>query len=65
MQRFEEAFTSQYWIVRIYRVKPRENRDSLRVRSKTLRKFPNDLQQFKMENSIYNNYKYFNKVVPF
>jgi len=64
LRRFEEAFTSENWIVRIYRVKPRENRESVAFRSRALANAPDDVEQIRKRAPAFHNYKYANKVVP-
>lgn len=61
LQHFEEAFTSENWIVRIFRVKPRENRDGIKFRSKKIAAFPAKLDEFVKEVPIFRNHKYKNK----
>jgi len=61
LRRFEEAFTSENWIVRIYRVKARENREAVIIKSKLLSRFPEDLEDTKRGKSFL-NHKYANKV---
>jgi len=58
LKHFEEAFTSQSWIVRIYRVKKRENRDGLKIRSRFLITFPKSVEEYQEKTEIFNGYKY-------
>lgn len=46
LEYFEEAFTSENWIVRIYRKKPRHNREGLRYTSRSVSQFPSNLDEF-------------------
>jgi dolichyl-diphosphooligosaccharide--protein glycosyltransferase len=62
LQYFEEAFTSENWIVRIYRRKPRQNREGLISHSKSLASFPSDVDSYKRDNEIFSDYKYRNKI---
>jgi dolichyl-diphosphooligosaccharide--protein glycosyltransferase len=41
---FEEAFTSENWIVRIFRKKPRQNREGLKFIASNLADFPNNFE---------------------
>lgn len=43
LKHFTEAFTSENWIVRIFKVKKRHNRDGIIYRSKVLYNFPSNL----------------------
>lgn len=63
MRRFEEAFTSENWIVRIYRVKPRENRESVIIRPKQLKAIDSE-EEIRRTSSSFVNHKYARKVVP-
>jgi len=63
LRRFEEAFTSENWIVRIYAVKPRENREAVIIKSKLLARFPEDLEDIK-RGKAFLGHKYSNKVQP-
>jgi len=40
LEYFEEAFTSENWIVRIYRRKPRKNREGVVFLSKNIGNYP-------------------------
>jgi hypothetical protein len=64
LRRFEEAFTSENWIVRIYRVKPRENRESIVMKSKYLYRYPDNEEAVKRESSAFANHKFAKKIVP-
>mmetsp|Transcript_59114 Transcript_59114/g.68406 ORF Transcript_59114/g.68406 Transcript_59114/m.68406 type:complete len:756 (+) Transcript_59114:26-2293(+) len=65
LRRFEEAFTSESWIVRIYRVLPRENRESITMKPKKLANYPakDKLQSFKETSVAFAYNKYDDKVV--
>ena len=60
LKHFEEAFTSESWIVRIYRVKKRGNRDNLFIRNKNLKNFPEN--KVIKEMGIFRSHKYQNKI---
>jgi len=47
LKHFEEAFTSESWIVRIFRVKNRNNRHKIEFKSKALAAFPAKVEEFK------------------
>lgn len=40
LKHFEEAFTSEHWIVRIFRTLKRNNRDRIEFKSKSINEFP-------------------------
>jgi len=63
LRRFEEAYTSENWIVRIYKVRPRENREAVIIKSKLLARFPEDLEETK-RGKAFINHKYANKINP-
>lgn len=63
LRRFEEAYTSENWIVRIYRVKPRENRESVAMRSRILGNMPEDWEGLK-KTPTFHHHKYANKITP-
>lgn len=50
---FEEAYTSKYWIVRIYKVKKPENRDQIEQIM---------IENHQINQNIDKNYKYRNKI---
>ncbi len=62
LKNYEEVFTSENWIVRIFKVKPRNPRDYIIVRSKHLLNFPAKLEEIKEKNEIFNGHKYRTKV---
>lgn len=64
LKHFEEAFTSENWIVRIYRVKSKPNRDGISYKSKNLLMFPEKLNEYKKNVRIFSEHKYSNKVNP-
>ena len=63
MKRYEEAFTSENWIVRIYKVKPRNSRDAIIVRSRQLINFPEKLDEIKEKSEMFKTHKYRTKIV--
>lgn len=63
LRRFEEAFTSENWIVRIYRVKPRENRESIVIRPKSIKAIDSD-EEIKKSSSSFINQRFNRKVAP-
>lgn len=61
---FEEAFTTENWIVRIYRRKPRKNRETVAFMSKQLAAtFPLDTELFKKRHQIFDDIKFSNKAI--
>ena len=48
--------------MRIYKVKPRENRDGIKFKSKKIENFPDNIQKFKENNKIFEDFKYKNKL---
>jgi len=50
--------------VRIYKVKPRENRESVVMRSRTSLVGLSEEEQIKKTSPIFQNHKYANKIVP-
>jgi len=66
LKRFEEAFTSENWIVRIFKVLPRESRESVIIhKSKLLQAFPENVDTLKEESKAFVNHKYGVKVAPY
>ena len=63
MEYFEEAYTSENWIVRIFKRKPRQNREGLRFISKNMASFPNNAEEIKNSSKAFENYKYKNKII--
>lgn len=63
LKKYEEAFTSENWIVRIFKVKPRNSRDNIIIRSRQLINFPEKLDEIKEKNDIFKTHKYRTKVV--
>lgn len=63
LKRYEEAFTSENWIVRIYKVKPRNSRDGVIIRSRQLINFPEKLDEIKEKSEIFKTHKYRTKVL--
>jgi len=65
LRRFEEAFTSENWIVRLYKVKPRENRESIVInKASSLADFPEDVKEFTTVSKAFLAHKYAGKVAP-
>eukprot|EP01017_Pseudomicrothorax_dubius_P006254 TRINITY_DN11755_c0_g1_i1.p1 TRINITY_DN11755_c0_g1~~TRINITY_DN11755_c0_g1_i1.p1 ORF type:complete len:762 (+),score=212.95 TRINITY_DN11755_c0_g1_i1:119-2404(+) len=62
LKRFEEAFTSERWIVRIYKVKPRENRDGLSIRSRSVVSMPEKLSEATLGGPTFKYHKYAHKL---
>jgi len=62
LRRFEEAYTSENWIVRIYRVKSRENRESVLIKPRVAGLA--DLSEVRDVSKAFLNHKYSNKVSP-
>jgi dolichyl-diphosphooligosaccharide--protein glycosyltransferase len=60
---FEEAFTSESWIVRIFRRKPRQNREGLRFSSPSLATFPENIDEAINNSETFDQLSYKNKVV--
>jgi hypothetical protein len=62
LKRFEEAFTSEAWMVRIYKVLKDRNLDDIAMKSKQ-RKFPSNLNKFMKDAlPLFGRYKYGNKI---
>lgn len=62
LKKYEEAFTSENWIVRIFKVKERNARDAVIIRSKQMINFPEKLDELKEKNEIFRNHKYKTKL---
>ncbi|KAL4472384.1 hypothetical protein ABPG74_018333 [Tetrahymena malaccensis] len=64
LEYFEEAFTSENWIVRIYRRKPRKNREGIVFLSKNLNNFPAPEQdsEYRKKYDVFDGIK-FNKLI--
>ena len=54
MKYFEEAFTSENWIVRIYKVKPVGNRDNFRLIKNKQESYSSPPNSFTFKNYKYN-----------
>mmetsp|Transcript_34527 Transcript_34527/g.31225 ORF Transcript_34527/g.31225 Transcript_34527/m.31225 type:complete len:449 (-) Transcript_34527:73-1419(-) len=63
LRRFEEAFTSENWIVRIYRRKPRENRESISMKGRGHR-YPENADEWQKKSLTFFNHPYQKKVKP-
>ena len=65
LKRFEEAFTSKHWMIRIYRVKDLPNRVQIasKLTRQTLKAFPTDVDSFYRNNfRLYNLHKFKHKI---
>mmetsp|Transcript_15601 Transcript_15601/g.17989 ORF Transcript_15601/g.17989 Transcript_15601/m.17989 type:complete len:770 (+) Transcript_15601:88-2397(+) len=64
LRRFQEAFSSNSWIVRIYRVLPRKNRESIKMLPRKLDSYPasDKLETFKNNSMAFVNFKYEQKI---
>ena len=60
---FEESFTSENWIVRIYKRKSRKNREGLIYMSKNSLNYPTHLEEMKLEFELFDNMKYKYKII--